>query len=48
MAQVDQAMNSPTFPPMALGTQEVKGLRDPAGEKRLWAGGMIAFLFDDL
>ena len=32
----------------ALGIQEVKGLRDPAGEKRLWAGGMIAFLFDDL
>ena len=43
-----RAMDSPTFPPMALGIQEVKGLRDPAGEKRLWAGGMIAFLFDNL
>jgi len=31
----DQAMNSPTFPPTALGIQEVKGLRDPAGDKRL-------------
>ena len=30
-----RAMDSPTFPPTALGIQEVKGLRDPAGEKRL-------------
>ena len=30
----DRAMNSPTFPPTALGIQEVKHLRDPAGDKR--------------
>jgi len=36
-----------TFPPTDLAIQEVKDLRDPAGDKRLRAGGMIAFLFDD-
>ena len=30
-----RAMNSPTFPPTSLAIQEVKDLRDPAGEKRL-------------
>ncbi len=28
----DRARNSPTFPPPASGIQEVKDLRDPAGE----------------
>mgnify|MGYP007037335524 CR=1 FL=1 len=30
-----RAMTSPTFPPTILAIQEVKDLRDPAGEKRL-------------
>ena len=41
----DRAMNSPTFPPTASGIQEVKYLRDPAGDKRSRGRGETASFF---